>query len=81
VLGQIASNQRYGRPDDYILQYKARNEAIQPADVTAAARTLQPAALTWVVVGDLSKIEQPVRALGLGEVSVLDADGKPRHKE
>ena len=81
VLGQIASNQRYGRPDDYILRYKARNEAIQPADVTAAAKVLQPSALTWVVVGDLAKIEQPVRALGLGEVTVLDADGKPRHKE
>jgi hypothetical protein len=30
-----------------------------------------------VVVGDLEKIEQPVRALGLGEVSIVDADGKP----
>jgi hypothetical protein len=32
--------------------------------------------LTWVIVGDLSKIEKPVRALGLGEVHVMDADGK-----
>jgi len=30
-----------------------------------------------VVVGDLSKIEKPVRALNLGEVSIVDADGKP----
>jgi hypothetical protein len=29
------------------------------------------------VVGDLSKIEQPVRALDLGEVTVVDADGNP----
>jgi zinc protease len=32
--------------------------------------------MIWVVVGDLSKIEQGIRALGLGEVRVLDADGK-----
>ena len=31
--------------------------------------------MTWVIVGDLAKIEQPIRALSLGEVQVLDADG------
>jgi hypothetical protein len=30
-----------------------------------------------VVVGDLSKIEAPLRALNVGEVAVIDADGKP----
>ena len=29
----------------------------------------------WVVVGDLAKIETPVRALNFGEVTVIDADG------
>lgn len=77
LLGQVGADLRYGRPADYILQYKARNEAMTPAQAQAAARTLDPAALTWVVVGDLSKIEQPVRALGLGEVKVIDSDGKP----
>ena len=37
--------------------------------------------LVWVVVGDLSKTEAPVRALNLGEVIVLDADGKPVAKK
>ncbi|SDX81821.1 M16 family metallopeptidase [Lysobacter enzymogenes] len=77
LLGQVGADLRYGRPADYILQYKARNEAMTPALAQAAAKTLDPAALTWVVVGDLSKIEQPVRALGLGEVKVIDSDGKP----
>ncbi len=77
VLGQIASNQRYGRPDDYIVGYKARNEAMTSRDVQAAASLINPQALTYVVVGDLSKIEQPVRALKLGPVTVLDSDGKP----
>jgi hypothetical protein len=33
------------------------------------------------VVGDLSKIEQPVRALALGEVTVVDTDGNPVAKK
>jgi predicted Zn-dependent peptidase len=77
LLGQVASNLRYGRPDDYILQYKARNEAMTPASAQAAARVLDPNAMTWVIVGDLAKIEQGVRGLDLGEVQVVDADGKP----
>ena len=34
------------------------------------------ALLTWIVVGDLGQIEAPLRALALGEVSVLDAEGE-----
>jgi zinc protease len=77
LLGQVASNLRYGRPNDYILQYKARNEAMTPELAQAAAKRIDPAALTWVIVGDLAKIEAGVRALNLGEVTVVDADGKP----
>ena len=77
MQGQINSNLRYGRPDDYIVKYKARNDAMTVAAVQAAAKTLDPDALMYVVVGDLSKVEASVRALNLGEVTVLDADGKP----
>ena len=43
----------------------------------AANEVVRPDHLTWVIVGDLKKIEAPVRALNLGKVQVLDADGKP----
>ena len=47
------------------------------AEVQAAAKEIiKPDALTWVIVGDLKKIEKGVRALNLGEVKVLDAEGK-----
>ncbi|TWI05800.1 putative Zn-dependent peptidase [Luteimonas cucumeris] len=81
VMSTIASNVRYGRPDDYVFKRKAEIEALTPEQVKAAATTLDPSALTWVVVGDLSKIEKPIRALNLGEVQVLDADGKPVAKK
>ena len=77
VMGTIASNVLYGRPDDYVFKRKAAIEAITPAEVDAAAKTIDPNAITWVVVGDLKKTEAPIRALNLGEVVILDADGKP----
>ena len=68
---------RYGRPDDYVFKRKAEIESLTPQQIKAAASTLDPDALTWVVVGDLKQIEAPIRALNLGEVTVVDADGKP----
>ncbi|MBC6943148.1 MAG: insulinase family protein [Xanthomonadales bacterium] len=78
VLGALASNVLYERPDDYVTTLKARIEAQTDDQVRAAAReVIHPDALTWVVVGDLKQIEAPVRKLGLGEVQILDANGKP----
>ena len=77
VLSTIGGIVRYGRPDDYVFKRKAEIEAMTPDQVRQAATTLDPGALTWVVVGDLEQTEQPVRALGLGEVVIVDADGKP----
>ena len=76
VLAALASNQLYGRPDDYVQTLKAKIEAQTPAQVQAAAKEIfVPDALTWVIVGDLKKIEAPVRALNFGEVKVIDVDG------
>jgi zinc protease len=75
VMGTIASNVLYDRPDDYVFQRKSEIQGMTTAQVNAAAKAIDPNALTWVIVGDLSKIEQPVRALNLGPVQVIDADG------
>lgn len=80
VLGTLAGIVRYGRPDDYVFQRKAEVEGLTVDQVKAAAATLDPDALTWVVVGDLKQIEKPVRELKLGEVSIVDADGKPARR-
>jgi predicted Zn-dependent peptidase len=80
VLGTLNGIIRYGRPDDYVFQRKAEIEGLTVDQVKAAAATIEPDALTWVVVGDLKQIEKPVRALKFGEVSIVDADGKPVRK-
>ncbi len=77
VLGTIGSMVQFQRPDDYVFQRKAEIESLTPAQVQQAAAAIKPDALTWVVVGDLKQTEAAVRALKLGEVSVIDADGNP----
>jgi predicted Zn-dependent peptidase len=77
VLGTIGSINRYGRPDDFVTWRKGRIEAMTPAGVQqVATANLHPGALTWIVVGDRSKIEAGIRKLDLGEVTVIDTDGK-----
>jgi len=77
VAGTVAGIVQFGYPDDYVLGLKARIEGQRDDDVRAQAKAvLTPAALTWVIVGDLSKIEQPVRELGIGEVKIMDEDGR-----
>ncbi|HEY4582842.1 MAG TPA: pitrilysin family protein [Lysobacter sp.] len=78
VMGTISDIVRYGRPDDYVVRRKTTIESLTPEQVKAAATALDPNAMTWVVVGDLKQTEARVRALDLGEVIVLDADGRPQ---
>ncbi|MGD9585020.1 MAG: insulinase family protein, partial [Lysobacterales bacterium] len=77
VAGSINSILVYDRPDNYVQTLKAEIDGQTLDQVRAAAKVhIRPEAMTWVVVGDLSKIEAGIRALKLGEVKVLDADGK-----
>jgi zinc protease len=69
---------QFGLPDDYYQTFAAKVRTLRTADVTDAAHTaVHPDNVVWVVVGDRAKIEAPVRALGLGEMKFLDADGTP----
>jgi zinc protease len=77
VLGAMTGIVVYDRPDNYVETLKPRIEAqTDPSVQAAAVEIVKPDALTWVIVGDLKKIEKPVRALNLGEVKVLNAEGK-----
>jgi len=78
VLGALTEIVRYGRPDDYVQTLKSQTDAVSQAAAEKAIReVIVPKALTWVIVGDFRQIEKPVRALNLGEVHVIDADGNP----
>jgi zinc protease len=67
----------YGLKDSYWNDFVGEVTSLTTADINkSAGKLIYPDALTWVVVGDLSKIEAKVRALNIGEVTVIDADGK-----
>ena len=78
VLNDDVYQQRFGLPDDYWPSYAARVGALTLDEVNAVAReVIKPEALTWVVVGDRKRIEEPIRKLNLGELRFVDADGNP----
>jgi len=75
VLNTLLDNNRYGRPDDYAMTLKSKYEKLTTTNLhEAAAEVVKPGKLTWLIVGDLAKIEQPIRDMGLGQVIVTEAN-------
>jgi zinc protease len=77
-LGQsIVDLVHFGFPDDYYETYAGKVRALKTDDLNDAAKVVvHPDNMIWVVVGDRAKIEAGVKELNLGEVRLMDADGK-----
>jgi len=74
-IGNIVT---YGLNDRYYDTFAEKVRAQTVAGVTAAAgEVVHPDQLIWVVVGDRSKIEPGLRELKLGEIKLIDTEGKP----
>jgi zinc protease len=67
----------YGLDDRHFDGHAARIRAVKPGDLAAAGKLLRPDGLVWIVSGDRRRIEEGLRGLGIAEVVVIDADGKP----
>ncbi|WP_420847806.1 M16 family metallopeptidase [Novosphingobium kaempferiae] len=66
VLSAIVKNDRLGRPEDYYVRLAQTYRGIDAKGIgAAAARYLQPADLTWVIVGDRKVVEPQLKGLGL----------------
>jgi predicted Zn-dependent peptidase len=77
VLGYIADNATYDRPDDFIETRKGEYEAVGLDDLPEAFNErIDADRLSWFIAGDLGKIEDELKALDLGEFEVWDVDGK-----
>jgi zinc protease len=71
----------FGLPADELGAYPRRIAAVTAAEANAAgAAYIHPDRVAVIVVGDLSKIEEAVRALDLGPVEILDSEGRPVQK-
>ena len=76
LLNYIMSNEHYGRPYNYAETLYEKYASLTPEILQKTAQeNLRPNAMNWVVVGDLSEIEQNIRDLALGTVEIWDANG------
>ena len=78
LAGAIGDIVTFGLDDRYYDTFADRVRAQSLDSLSAASNeTIKPEHLVWVVVGDRSKIEPAIRRLNLGEMHLIDADGKP----
>ena len=69
---------RFGLPEDCYETYAGKVRALKVSDLEDAAKTvIHSDNLTWVIVGDSSKIESGVKELNLGELQLISPEGKP----
>ncbi|MEU9881057.1 M16 family metallopeptidase [Streptomyces phaeochromogenes] len=75
VAGTLADQVEQHLPDDFQATLYQQLAATGTVEATAAAVSAFPVdRLVTVLVGDAAQIEEPVRALGIGEVSVVAAE-------
>jgi zinc protease len=75
AIGNIVT---FGLDDRYYDTFADKVRAQTVESVTAVAgEVVHPDQLVWVVVGDRSKVEPGLRQLKLGEIRLIDTDGKP----
>jgi zinc protease len=75
MAGQLSELALYGLPETFFNEYVPKIQGVTTADVERAAKQyVQLDKFAIVVVGDLSKIEQPIRDAKLGPVKVITLD-------
>jgi len=75
LLSGVSGIVTFDRGDDYLNAVPEKYNAVTIGQVNAAAKKyMDPETWTWFIVGDLSKIEEDIRNLGLGEVEIIVLD-------
>jgi zinc protease len=75
IAAALANLVLYGLPDDYFDRYRERVRAVTRDDVLRAATTyLQPDRMQVVAVGDPATVVAPLEALGVGKVTIVEAE-------
>ena len=75
MAGNLSELVIYGLPDSFFSDYIPKIQAVTAADVERAAKQyLVKDKFAVVVVGDLAKIEKPIRDANLGPVRIVKLD-------
>jgi len=77
VESSIAEMVRFGYPENYWNEYAEKVRAVDKSQIIDVAQhVIKPDNLIWVVVGDRAKIESKIKALNLGGIILMNADGE-----
>ena len=75
MAGNLSELVVYDLPESFFSEYVPRIQAVTAADVERAAKQyLQTDKFAVIVVGDLARIEKPIREANLGPVKVVTLD-------
>jgi zinc protease len=67
----------YERDAQYLNNYPGMLQNLSLSEIQkSAANVIKPEKLTWVIVGDRSKIEKGIQELNIGTIKYLDVEGK-----
>jgi zinc protease len=73
VRGYILDLVSYNRPLDYFDTSQEQLRSMQVEEISAvAADQILPENTIWLIVGDLSEIEQPLRDSGIAEIRIFE---------
>lgn len=76
VLNQLQSAIEYDRGLNYLKNYPSMLQDLTLTDIrNAATKVDKPKNITWVIVGDRSKIEKGIQELNLGPIKYIDTEG------
>jgi len=77
VVGALEEQVKYNRGKDYWPNYANKIKTLTLKDIqSAATKVIQPAQMTWLIVGDRKKIEKSIRDLNFGEIHFINSEGK-----
>ncbi|MFA4894258.1 M16 family metallopeptidase [Brevundimonas sp.] len=78
IAGELQNMVVWGVPENYYDTYAGTVGSMTAAQAAVAAQAVVGSGpTTWVVVGDRASIEPKIRALGYGDVQVVDIYGRP----
>jgi len=78
VLRSLGQMVQFALPADYFTTYPGRINGLELGPVQQAGNgVIKPENVVYLVVGDRAAIEPGLKALNLGEIKLLDADGNP----